>query len=69
MTKMTSNELSALKIVLTEPQRNTEQNALLISEDSILSSHRIVKTILAVILLTIALRHIKTTESVKQCIL
>ena len=32
MAKMAPNDLLALKIVLTEPQRNTEQNTLLISK-------------------------------------
>ena len=37
MTKMTPNDLLSLKIV-TEPQRNTEQNTLLMSKNSVFSS-------------------------------
>ena len=39
MAKMTQNDLLALKIVLTEPQRNKEENIILISKNSILSSN------------------------------
>ena len=40
MAKMTQNDLLALKIVLTEPQSNTEENILLISKNSIFSSNK-----------------------------
>ena len=53
MAKMTPNDLVALKIVLNEPRRNTEQNILLISKNSTFSSNKSEKTILTVILLTI----------------
>ena len=53
MAKMTPNDLLALKIVSTEPQRNTEQNSFLMSENSVFSSNQSEKAIVAVILLTI----------------
>ena len=39
MAKAIPNDLLALKIVLTKPQRNTEQNTLLISKNSIFFSN------------------------------
>ena len=38
MAKITPNDLVALKIVLAKPQRNTEQNTLLIPENSVFLS-------------------------------
>ena len=43
-----SNDLLALKIVLTEPQRNTTQNTFLITKNSVFSSNSSEKTVLAV---------------------
>ena len=57
---MTPNDHLVLKIVLTEPQRNTAQDTFLITKNSVFSSNSSEKTILAVAYMKFKNTHISS---------
>ena len=64
---MTPNDLLTLGMILTEPPRNTKQNILSVSYNSLFPSNYSEKTILAVILLIMVLkRQVLGQDPVKQ---